>query len=101
MRMLCSRSASFTSTTRTSFTMASSILRMFSTCRASGAIMFSRLILVTPSTSRATSGPNRSSIRDSGNSVSSTTSCSSAAVSVVASMRMSARMCATSSKWVR
>ena len=36
--------------------MANSILRMFSTWRASGAIMFRRLIFVTPSTSRATSG---------------------------------------------
>ena len=56
--MLCSRSASFTSTTRTSVTMASSILRTLSTWRTSGETSSRRLILVTPSTRRAVSGPN-------------------------------------------
>ena len=55
--MLCRRSASFTNTTRTSLTIASSILRTFSAWRASGASRSRRLILVTPSTRRATSGP--------------------------------------------
>src|SRR5579863_3073834 len=59
VRMLCRRSASFTITTRTSFTIARSIFRTFSACLASGASRSSRLILVAPSTSRATSGPNR------------------------------------------
>ena len=54
--MLCSRSPSLTRTTRTSFTIASNILRTFSAWRASGAIMFSRPIFVTPSTRCATSG---------------------------------------------
>ena len=67
VRMLCRRSASFTMTTRTSFTIASSILRTFSAWRASGASRSSRLIFVTPSTSRATSGPNCSEIFSSGN----------------------------------
>ena len=49
-------------TTRTSLTMASSILRTFSACRASGARRSSRLIFVAPSTRRATSAPNISSI---------------------------------------
>ena len=62
VRMLCRRSASLTITTRTSLTMASSILRTFSAWRASGASRSSRLIFVTPSTSRATSGPNISAI---------------------------------------
>ncbi len=96
VRMLCSRSASFTTTTRTSFTMASSILRTFSAWRASGASRSSRLILVTPSTSVAMSGPKRSAMRCVETRVSSTTSCSNAALSVVMSSFMSARICATS-----
>ena len=42
--------------------MASSILRTFSAWRSSGASRSSRLIFVTPSTIRATSGPNCSEI---------------------------------------
>jgi hypothetical protein len=90
VRMLCRRSASFTTTTRTSFTIASSILRTFSAWRASGASRSSRLIFVTPSTRRAMSGPKRSTIRAEGIRVSSTTSCSNAAHSVVMSSFMSA-----------
>ena len=83
VRMLCSRSASFTSTTRTSVTMASSILRTLSTCRTSGETRSSRLILVTPSTKRAVSDPNPAAISESGIRASSTTSCRRAAQRVV------------------
>ena len=50
--MLCSRSASFTMTTRISFTIASSILRTLSAWRSSREYMCSLLSLVTPSTQR-------------------------------------------------
>src|SRR5207253_4400378 len=60
--------------------------------------IFSRPIFVTPATKWATSGPKRSSIRETGYSVSSMASWRMAAVSVMASSRISARMCATSSR---
>src|SRR5256712_472995 len=97
VRMLWSRSPSFTRTTRTSFTIARSTLRTFSACRTSGASKSRRLIFVTPSTRRAVSSPKRWAIVSSGMRVSSTTSWSRAAQSVVTSSFMSARMCATSS----
>src|SRR5580704_16772313 len=101
VRILCRRSASLITTTRTSFTIASSILRTFSAWRASGASRSKRLILVAPSTRRATSAPKCSEIVSSGIFVSSTTSCSSAAQREVTSSFMSARMCATSTGWDR
>ena len=55
--MLCSRSASLISTTRTSATMASSILRTFSACRSSRLANWILSILVTPSTMCATWSP--------------------------------------------
>ncbi len=56
--MLCSRSASLISTTRTSDTMASSILRTFSAWRSSRLANWILSILVTPSTMCATWSPN-------------------------------------------
>ena len=56
--MLCSRSASLISTTRTSVTMASSILRTFSAWRSSRLANWILSILVTPSTMWATWSPN-------------------------------------------
>ena len=58
VRMLCSRSASLMSTTRTSETMASSILRTFSAWRSSRLANWILSILVTPSTMCATWSPN-------------------------------------------
>src|SRR5881409_3551829 len=55
VRMLCRRSASFTRMTRMSSTIASSILRKFSACRSSLDENRMALILVTPSTTWATS----------------------------------------------
>ncbi len=57
VRMLCSRSASLISTTRTSVTMASSILRTFSAWRSSRLANWILSILVTPSTMWATWSP--------------------------------------------
>ena len=61
--MLCRRSASLTRMTRMSSTIASSILRKFSACRSSLDENGIALILVTPSTTCATSGPNSSWMR--------------------------------------
>ncbi len=58
VRMLCSRSASLMSRTRTSFAIATSILRIVAACCASLESNSSRSSLVTPSTIAATSGPN-------------------------------------------
>jgi cytochrome c553 len=57
VRMLCRRSASLMSTTRTSETMASSILRTFSAWRSSRLANWILSILVTPSTMWATCSP--------------------------------------------
>ena len=57
--MLCSRSASLTSSTRTSSAMASRSLRRFSACLASLVTRSSFFSLVRPSTSAPMSGPNR------------------------------------------
>ena len=62
VRMLCSRSASLTSSTRTSSEIASSSLRRFSACSAFLETRSSFLILVSPSTSSPISSPNSSSI---------------------------------------
>ena len=82
-----------------SSTMASSILRKFSACRSSLEENGIVLILVTPSTTCATSGPNSSWIRSMVVRVSSTTSCRSPAAMATASRRMSASRSATSSGW--
>jgi hypothetical protein len=81
VRMLCRRSASLMRMTRTSRAIASSILRKFSACASSwdwNSILSS---LETPSTSSATTLPKRSAISALVMSVSSITSCSSAAIS--------------------
>ena len=96
VRMLCSRSASLMSTTRMSSAIARNILRMLSAqivCRSIGASTGSPCSLnhgtfeslVTPSTSRATSDPNRVSRSSIETTVSSATSCSSAAQIVAVS----------------
>ena len=59
VRMLCSRSASFTNSTRMSEEIAIKSLRKFSACCAFFETRSSRLILVSPSTSAPISGPNR------------------------------------------
>ncbi len=56
--MLCSRSASLTSSTRMSSDMASRNLRRFSAARSLSLCASIRLSLVTPSTIRATFSPN-------------------------------------------
>ena len=56
--MLCSRSDSLMMRTRTSFAIATSILRMVAACCASFESNWTRSSLVTPSTMPATSGPN-------------------------------------------
>ena len=58
VRMLCRRSASLMSRTRTSFAIATSILRIVAACCASLESNSSRSSLVTPSTIAATSAPN-------------------------------------------
>ena len=72
--MLWRRSASLTRITRMSSTIASSILRKFSAWRSSLEEKLMALILVTPSTMWATSGPKTASMRSVVVSVSSTTS---------------------------
>ena len=57
VRMLCSRSASFTSSTRTSLDMAIRSFRKFSACSVFFEARLSFSILVTPSTSAAMFGP--------------------------------------------
>ena len=84
-----------------SSTIASSILRKFSACRSSLDEKVMALIFVTPSTTWATSPPNVSSSRSVVVSVSSTTSWSSPAAIVTASIFMSVRMVATSRGWTR
>ena len=62
VRMLCSRSASFTSSTRMSLEMATRSLRKFSACSAFLVTRSRRRIFVSPSTSLPISGPNSWSI---------------------------------------
>ena len=95
VRMLCSRSASFTATTRQSSAIAMNIERRFSTCSSArrlaslenttsvGRSICARTILgsfdtfVSPSTIFATVGPNIAPISSKESAVSSTVSCSS------------------------
>ena len=97
VRMLCRRSASLTSSTRTSSAIASSSLRRFSACLASRETSSSRFSLVRPSTSAPISWPNSWSISARVASVSSIVSCSSAATMVASSSLRSVRIAATSS----
>ncbi len=96
VRILCNLSASLISTTRTSETMASSILRTFSACRSSRFANWILSIFVTPSTMCATWSPNSSAISSLVAGVSSTESCSSPAAIDVASIFISASTSATS-----
>src|SRR5476651_1343979 len=66
VRMLCSRSASFTSSTRMSDDMASTSLRRFSASFVVSDWTSRRDSLVTPSTSRAMSSPNMPEISSRG-----------------------------------
>ena len=99
VRMLCSRSASFTSSTRMSLEMATRSLRKFSACSAFLVTRSRRRILVSPSTRVPISGPNSWSISARVIGVSSMTSCSSAVTMVASSSFRSVRMAATSSGW--
>ena len=73
-----------------SWAMARSILRMFSACCCSWLWVLNRDSFVTPSTSWATSPPKRSSMSVRLYSVSSGTSCRSAAWTAIGSMPSSA-----------
>ncbi len=83
-----------------SFTMAKSILRMVSECWCERLLPRRIEILVTPCTRASTSLPNclRSSVRLT--SVSSSTSCRSAAITPCASIWMSTRIAATLRGWM-
>ena len=98
--MLCSLSASLIRITRTSRTIANSILRIDSAARDQWLWPLMIEILVTPCTRFATSLPNVAVISSTVESVSSTTSCSSAATTVAVSSRVSTRVAATSSGWM-
>ncbi len=80
---------------------ASSILRKFSACFSCRDVKLIWLILVTPSTSDAISGPKRVSISSSVASVSSTVSCRSAVATLGASSFRSVMIVATCRGWVR
>ena len=97
VRMLCRRSASLISRTRTSLAIATSILRIVAACCASLESNSSRSSLVTPSTIAPTSSPNSATRSSSVSAVSSTASCSSAPASVTSSRPRSARIIATPS----
>ena len=62
VRMLCSRSASFTSSTRMSWLIASTSLRKFSACLSRPVFSSSFVSFVTPSTNPAIGLPNRAAI---------------------------------------
>ena len=79
---------------------ARNIFRMFSACCCSSETVEYLPSFVTPSTSCATSEPNRSSMSDSAYSVSSGTSWRSAASIATGSMSSSARICADAIGWV-
>ena len=96
--MLCVRSASFTRITRRSRTIASSILRKLSACASSRLLNLIWSSLVTPSTSSATSAPNRAASWSFGVGVSSMTSCRIAAMIVSASRCRSARIAAAATR---
>jgi hypothetical protein len=95
--MLCRRSASLIRITRTSFAIASSILRKFSACASSRVVNSIWSSFETPSTMSATGLPNEDSISALVTVVSSVTSCSSAAARPCASSRHCDRMLATAS----
>ena len=99
VRMLCRRSASLTSSTRTSSAIASRSLRKFSPCAARFETRSRRLILVRPSTSAPICGPKLRLISSSVASVSSIVSCRTAAAMVASSSLRSVRIAATSSGW--
>src|SRR2546427_3395210 len=84
--MLCRRSASLIMSTRRSRAIATSIFRKFSACRSSREENASLPIFVTPSTRSAISRPNSRSRSALVAAVSSRTSCSSPAVTVVTSI---------------
>ena len=83
-----------------SWAIASSIFRMFSACCCSWLWVLNLDSLVTPSTSWATSGPKRSSTSVRLYSVSSGTSCRSAASMAMGSTPRSARIWAEAIGWV-
>ena len=83
-----------------SLAIARNIFRRFSAWRSSRLFHSIRPSLVTPSTSPATSGPNFARISSIVRGVSSGTSWSSAAATVTASSRMSARIPATATLWL-
>src|SRR5437764_751953 len=89
VRMLCSRSASLISTTRTSSLIARNVLRRLSVWRSMGVLPSldtrgSCASLVTPSTRRATSSPKSSRMSSRVRAVSSTVSCSKPAARAAA-----------------
>ena len=84
-----------------SSTMASRSLRKFSACRSSEEEKGILLILVTPSTMWRTSGPKYSLILSASVRVSSSTSWRRPTATQAGSMRISARMAATSSGCTR
>ncbi len=100
VRMLCSRSASFMTSTLQSLAIATSILRIVAACCASFESKRSRSNLVTPSTIAATAGPNSAAIWARVTPVSSTASCSSAAAALTVSRPSSAMIVATATGWV-
>ena len=100
VRMLCSRSHSLMSITRTSWLIARSILRRFSACCSSTEENWMRVSFVTPSTSSGTSAPNFAFSASSATPVSSTTSCKSAAMMLSVSRPSSATRHATATGWL-
>ena len=98
--MLWSRSASLMSSTRQSVAIARNILRIVAACWASFESNSSRSSFVTPSTTRATIGPNCASTWARLMPVSSTASCSRALATVGASSPRSATVSATAIGWV-
>jgi hypothetical protein len=99
VRMLSRRSASLISSTLMSRAMATTILRMVSAWAASRVENPIRSSLVSPSVILPTSGPNSSWTSSRVMAVSSTTSCSSEAVTLVVSRPRSTTISATRSGW--
>ena len=99
--MLCSRSASFTSSTRMSPDMARRNLRRFSAARSLSVCASILESLVTPSTSRATLAPKIRSISSGVATVSSTVSWRIAVAIVSSSRWSSVRIPATSIGWLK
>ena len=101
VRMLCSRSDSFTRMTRKSFDIAINSLRKFSACLVSVEFSCRLVSFVTPSTSSATSVPKRSSTSPKEALVSSIVSCNRAVMIVASSNCCSVRIAATDTGWVK